>query len=89
MELKLNSQTMNLSGQCIIDSTVVATFSATLSSDGGSTYSNQNIQNAELYAEHKQEVRDALINFVKTAYKQEDKLADDITVMTSDGVKIL
>ncbi|MCT3528234.1 hypothetical protein EFR49_01545 [Latilactobacillus curvatus] len=83
MDLKLNSRTMNLSGECLIDDTVVATFSATLSSDGASTYSNQNIQNAALYAEHKQEVRDALISFVRTAYEQEDKLSENINVMRS------
>ncbi|WP_053072684.1 hypothetical protein [Lactiplantibacillus herbarum] len=76
--LKTN-KSITLSGQSFVNGTQVASYSANINSESGSSNINSSIINQELYDANKVDVRKDLSDFTTKVYEVEDQLDSEDT----------
>lgn len=81
----------SLTGESVINGTVVVRMTANLSTNGGTDYVNQSVQNTDLYTANKKDVRKDIADFQQYIYDQQDaidaELKTDSTLVTDEDAK--
>lgn len=72
------SKSTSLSGESVINGTIVVRMTASLSTNGGSDSVNQYVQNVDLYNANKREVRKDISAFQDYVYEQQDAIDAEI-----------
>lgn len=70
-------QSVSLSGESIVNDQTVASFSAQIPQDNGSTNINISIINQQLYDDNRKQVRADLAAFQDKVYEIEDNLSEN------------
>lgn len=68
---------VSLTGESIINGKVVVRITATLSTEAGSDYVNQSVQDPTLYSANKREVRKDIQEFQNLIFDQQDQIASE------------
>lgn len=75
------AKAITLTGESVVNGTVVVRMSANVSTNGGSDSVNQYVQNVDLYNGNKRDVRKDIASFQDYVYEQQDaidaELAED------------
>lgn len=72
------AKAITLTGESVVNGTVVVRMSANVSTNGGSDSVNQYVQNVDLYNANKQEVRKDIAAFQEYVYEQQDAIDAEI-----------
>lgn len=72
------TKSTSLSGDSIINGTTVVHMTASLSTNGGSYYVNQSVQNVDLYNANKNQVRKDIAAFQDYVYEQQDAIDAEV-----------
>lgn len=85
------SKAITLTGESVVNGTVVVRMSANVSTNGGSDSVNQYVQNVDLYNGNKRDVRKDIASFQDYVYEQQDaidaELAEDKKNVESPDTK--
>lgn len=68
------SKAITLTGESVVNGTVVVRMSANVSTNGGSDSVNQYVQNVDLYNANKRDVRKDISAFQDYVYEQQDAI---------------